>query len=246
MNWLLLLFIISPILIYASVNKLSAFLSNKLNYISLFTASLLLSVTAIHILPEVFSNAANNSLAGILIFGGLLFNISLEKFSNGLEHGHEHHHDNHHHHEKEVNHSLSSKKLWFFWSSYIALNIHGFLEGMPILLMEKNSTFLLGLIVHNIPVTLFIIQLLQKEKFKMVNQVLLVSFIPLASMLGALISKYCLSDSVHIPHEYILAFVSGIFFHFSTSLFFEFNKRQDFLIVKILIVIACIFISMFF
>ena len=56
-----------------------------------FSGSFLLSLTVMHLLPELY--VTNNSSIGLFIMLGILFQIVLEFFSKGAEHGHVHGHD---------------------------------------------------------------------------------------------------------------------------------------------------------
>ena len=56
-----------------------------------FSGSFLLSLTVMHLLPELY--VSNNSRIGLFIMLGILFQIVLEFFSKGAEHGHVHGHD---------------------------------------------------------------------------------------------------------------------------------------------------------
>jgi zinc transporter ZupT len=56
-----------------------------------FSGAFLLSITVIHLLPEIYES--QNKYIGIFIMVGILFQIVLEFFSKGAEHGHVHGHD---------------------------------------------------------------------------------------------------------------------------------------------------------
>ena len=56
-----------------------------------FSGSFLLSMTVVHILPEVYEEKSHT--AGLFIMIGILFQIVLEFFSKGAEHGHVHGHE---------------------------------------------------------------------------------------------------------------------------------------------------------
>src|SRR6187401_2067083 len=80
-----------------------------------FSGSFLLSSTVIHLLPEVYESKNGN--IGLFIMLGILFQIILEFFSIGAEHGHVHGHPH-------MNHIP--------WLLFISLCIHAFLEGFPV------------------------------------------------------------------------------------------------------------------
>ena len=78
-----------------------------------FSGAFLLGILVLEMLPKVYEHATKST--GFWILGGMLFQIMLEFFSKGAEHGHMHHH-----------------KKNFPWMIIISLCIHAFLEGMPL------------------------------------------------------------------------------------------------------------------
>ncbi|MGB5462103.1 MAG: ZIP family metal transporter, partial [Aureibaculum sp.] len=79
-----------------------------------FSGAYLLSITVLHLLPEVFESHQKN--IGIYILIGILLQTVLEYFSKGAEHGHIHIHP----YTKGVP-----------WLLFISLSAHAFLEGIP-------------------------------------------------------------------------------------------------------------------
>ena len=55
-----------------------------------FSGSYLLSVTVLHLLPEVYVETNSPKTIGVLILFGILLQSILESFSKGAEHGHIH------------------------------------------------------------------------------------------------------------------------------------------------------------
>lgn len=74
-----------------------------------FSGSFLLSLTVMHLLPDVYESGKTS--IGIFIMFGILFQIILEFFSKGAEHGHVHGHD---------------KLTQMPWLLFISLCIHAF------------------------------------------------------------------------------------------------------------------------
>mgnify|MGYP003384284738 FL=1 len=69
--------------------------SNKITRLLLsFSGAYLLSVTILHLMPEVFIEASNVKRVGIFILAGIIIQSVLESFSKGAEHGHIHVHSN--------------------------------------------------------------------------------------------------------------------------------------------------------
>ena len=89
MNYILPL--LSVILGYAIALFIKPKKKNNLKLLLAFSGSFLLSITVMHLLPDVYES--HNLSVGIFIMLGILFQIVLEFFSKGAEHGHVHGHD---------------------------------------------------------------------------------------------------------------------------------------------------------
>jgi zinc transporter ZupT len=57
-----------------------------------FSGAYLLSVTILHLLPDVYTVTTNSTTVGIFILIGIILQSILESFSKGAEHGHIHIH----------------------------------------------------------------------------------------------------------------------------------------------------------
>jgi zinc transporter ZupT len=101
-----------------------------------FSGSFLLSLTVIHLLPEVYES--HNHKVGIFIMVGILFQIILEFFSKGAEHGHVHGHD---------------KLTQMPWLLFISLCIHALLEGFPV---GHHHDLALGIAIHHFPIAIIL------------------------------------------------------------------------------------------
>ena len=88
MNYLLPL--IAVILGYILALVIQPKKKSNLKLLLAFSGSFLLSVTVISLLPEVYET--KNTTIGLYIMLGILFQIILEFFSKGAEHGHVHGH----------------------------------------------------------------------------------------------------------------------------------------------------------
>src|SRR5476651_1631645 len=82
-----------------------------------FSGAYLFGITVLHLIPDAYHE--NDSYVGVFILIGFLFQIVLEQFSDGIEHGHMHKHTEDHHGV-------------FPFAILISLCIHAFLEGMPL------------------------------------------------------------------------------------------------------------------
>lgn len=134
MNYLLPL--LSVLLGYGFAQFLNPDNKKRLKLLLAFSGSFLLSLTVMHLLPEVYENADSN--IGLFIMLGILFQIVLEFFSKGAEHGHVHGH-------AKLNHI----PLLLF----ISLCIHAFLEGFPI---NKHGDLAIGIAIHHFPIAIIL------------------------------------------------------------------------------------------
>ena len=107
MNYLLPL--LSVLIGYSIALFLKPKNKTNLKLLLAFSGSFLLSLTVMHLLPDVYESPNNN--IGLFIMAGILFQIILEFFSKGAEHGHVHGHDTIYH---------------IPWLLFISLCIHAF------------------------------------------------------------------------------------------------------------------------
>ena len=111
-----------------------------------FAGSYLFSITIIHILPELFSEAEEPFNLGIALLAGFFLQHLLEYLTSGIEHGHIPHSDG------SKNHKNSSTI-----SLLIALCIHALLEGALLSHpsshhhQHESNTILFGIILHKMP-----------------------------------------------------------------------------------------------
>lgn len=205
-------------------------LKNKKNtkLLLAFSGSFLLSVTVLHLLPEVYQSHHDThdhdhqNPIGIFIMTGILLQIILEYFSKGAEHGHVHGH----------------KKITRIpWSLFISLCLHALLEGLPI---SHHNELSLGIAIHHFPIAVILTSfLIQADLNKTALFLFMITF-ALMTPLGTV-----LSNTVPVLTEYyteIAAIVIGILFHISSTIIFESNEDHTFNYTKlgmILIGVLC-------
>ena len=174
------------------------FIKPKNHFISLllaFSGAYLLSVTVLHLMPEVYSETSSPKTVGILILVGILIQSILESFSKGAEHGHVH---------------LHSDKNHFPWLLFISLSIHAFTEGLPIHdHSEHQYNLLLAIFIHKIPIAIILTTFLIKVKYSKKMIVFFLLFFSLMSPLGILMSENF--TFIQKYHAEITAFTIGIF-----------------------------------
>jgi len=183
-----------------------------------FSGAYLLSITVLHLLPEVYESQQAN--IGLYILIGILLQSILEYFSKGAEHGHIHAHP----HLKGIP-----------WLLFISLSLHAFFEGIP-LGVANGNLLLWAIVVHKIPITVVLfIFLLNAELSKKYIYIFMVVF-ALMSPLGLSLSKeMVIFDSYHVE---ITAIIIGIFLHIATAILFESTQNHQFNFKKFISVLV--------
>ncbi len=202
--------------------------SKRLKLLLSFSGAYLFAITALHLLPDVYANGNHN--VGLFILLGFGFQIVLEQFSEGIEHGHIHKHP---HQEK-----------FFPWGIIISLCIHAFLEGMP--LVKYNSggvenSLIYGIALHHIPAAFALASVLMINQVKRINIVLMLILFALMTPIGSLCSTFLQEGSIQNMSnyfDYIMAVVIGIFLHISTTILFESNVDHRFNFQKLMAILV--------
>lgn len=179
-----------------------------------FSGAYLLSITILHLLPEIYeheySEPHDNHFIGVFILIGILIQSLLEFFSKGAEHGHIH---------------LPSDSTRFPWLLFVSLSLHALSEGVPIG-YENNSDLLWAIVIHKIPISIVLATFLLQSKLKQRYVFIFVLLFSLMSPLGVLASEKS-SVFTHYHHE-VTAISIGIFLHISTVILFESSKNHKF------------------
>ena len=188
-----------------------------------FSGSFLLSLTVMHLLPEVYESV--NPKIGIFIMLGILFQIILEFFSKGAEHGHVHGHET---------------MTQIPWLLFISLCIHAFLEGFPV---SHHHDLAVGIAIHHLPIaiiltTFFINASLDKKAILF----FMVTF-AIMTPLGTFLSDYM--PILNVYYTEITAIVIGILFHISSTIIFETSEGHKFNIAKVSMIIFGIALAYF-
>ena len=221
MNYILPL--LSVLLGYAIALLLKPKGKTNLKLLLAFSGAFLLSLTVMHLLPDVYGSG--NPKVGIFIMLGILFQIILEFFSKGAEHGHVHGHD---------------KMTQMPWFLFISLCIHAFLEGFPV---GRHHDLAYGIAIHHLPIAIILTTFFLNAQLN--KTVLLFFMITFAVMtpLGTLVS-----DSFPLLNNYyaeITAVVIGILFHISSTIIFESSEGHKFNIAKVSMIILGILLASF-
>lgn len=221
MNYLLPLF--SVLLGYGLALFLKPKSKTNLKLLLAFSGSFLLSLTVMHLLPEVYESHNHN--IGIFIMAGILFQIILEFFSKGAEHGHVHGHD---------------KMYHIPWLLFISLCIHAFLEGFPV---SHHHNLALGIAIHHLPIAIILTLFFINAKLN--SKAIFAFMLTFAVMtpLGTVISDY-----LPILNDYyteITAVVIGILFHISSTIIFESSEGHKFNVAKVSMIILGVVLAYF-
>jgi zinc transporter ZupT len=193
-----------------------------------YSGGFLLSIAFIHFLPELYEHGGGQM--GLYILAGFMIQLLLEFFSGGIEHGHIHHH-----HEGKIP-----------WGILIALGIHSIIEGIPLAAPftgielatnhhhDHGNSLLLGIIFHQIPVSIALMTLLIASKIKKSLTWILMALFAITTPVGLLIGLS--SDSIvnFLNFDIVLAVVVGMFLHISTTIIFETSENHKFNFIKLI------------
>ncbi|MFH1319321.1 MAG: ZIP family metal transporter [Bacteroidota bacterium] len=212
------------------------FKSKNENHIKLllaFSGAYLFAICVLHLIPETYSSGG--SFIGIYILIGFLFQILLEFFSKGIEHGHINITKPSYPVEGINKFSHTTVPLTIF----ISLCIHAFVEGMPLGNSSFNngnaSPLLTGIILHKIPIAFVLMSLLIQSNVKKQIAIILLILFALMSPLGFFASNVI--GEMELYFNEIMAIVIGIFLHISTTILFESTEDHRFNINKFITII---------
>ncbi|MEN9370121.1 MAG: hypothetical protein RI952_986 [Bacteroidota bacterium] len=218
----------------ALIGGLAVFLFKKENSKNLklvlsFSGAYLFAITILHLMPEVYESG--NKYTGLFVLLGFSFQIILEQFSEGIEHGHIHTHS----HKQE---------LIFPIGIMLSLCLHAFLEGMPLVNQSIGSnelnSLVFGIAIHHIPAAFALASVLISNQVKGSKLVLMLVIFALMTPAGSFVSQQIQIDSANQIHNYfpfIMATVIGIFLHISTTILFESNVDHRFNFYKMIAII---------
>ena len=219
MNYLLPLF--SVLLGYGIALFLKPKSKTNLKLLLAFSGSFLLSLTVMHLLPEVYEGHSHN--IGIFIMAGILFQRILEFFSKGAEHGHVHGHQTMTH---------------IPWLLFISLCIHAFLEGFPV---SHHHNLAIGIAIHHLPIAIILtVFFINSSLDKKAIFAFMLTF-AIMTPLGTIISDY-----LPVLNDYyteITAVVIGILFHISSTIIFESSEGHKFNVAKVSMIILGIVLA---
>lgn len=205
-------------------------------YLLIFSGAFLFAIAINHLMPEIVQ--IDTKKASIYILIGFLFQLLLDFFSQGIEHGHIHHH---------------SKT--FPWGVFIGLALHALLEGMPFSiehaghshahhhasgLAANQTSFFVGILMHKLPIVIVLANLAVSSNLSKLKATLIVAAFVSMMPLGTLINEWATHSISNIYDEFhiaVLGIVSGIILHVSTVIMFETDKNHEFNIYKVILTV---------
>lgn len=224
MNYILPL--LSVLLGYALALSLKPKGKKNLKLVLAFSGSFLLSLTVMHLLPDVYVHQTAGQLSiGIFIMLGILFQIILEFFSKGAEHGHVHGHE---------------KISQMPWLLFISLCIHAFLEGFPV---GQHHNLAFGIAIHHLPIAIILTNFFLNAGLNKTALFLFMLTFAIMTPLGTWVSNYF--PIVNQYYSQLTAIVIGILFHISSTIIFESSEGHKFNIAKISMIILGIVLACF-
>lgn len=205
---------LSTIAVGSLAFPLAGKVKNAIKLLLSFSGAFLLAICALHILPDVYESHTEN--VGLFVLLGFLFQIMLEFYSQGTEHGHAHYHG----HAKKIPLGI-----------VVSLCIHAFFEGLPFGFHEAaHESYLLGIILHKMPVAFVLTSLLIGHQLKKSITFILLALFALMPALGSLVVGY--TDVIADYYPYVMASVLGMMLHISTTILFEVSENHQFNRIK--------------
>ncbi len=223
----------SPILFAGLLAFNLNIIQTRLRLILAFSAAYLFALSIMHMLPEAFSSG-NIKTVGLFIVLGFCLQLLIDTFSTGIEHGHVHLHSH-------------ACKTHLPYGIIIGLMLHSFLEGLPVYDLNAhqngniNYQLILGLGIHNLPITIAFVALLKEHSTQGAKNWLLLLLFAFMSPLGYFFSYILQSvglQGYQTYSEMAFALVIGIFLHISTAILFETSDQHKYNIAKVM-VMAC-------
>ncbi len=222
-----------------------------------FTGAYLLSITFLHLLPELYEHGVGEGqtsqyLVGALILVGFFIQIILDSFSQGVEHGHSlqahngHDHDDHHGHshgpgEHHHHHGPGIARVAVPIGVLMGLCLHAFVEAMalgdPHTHHDPASRQMLlwSIVLHNYPVSIVLLVMLLHAGLSRPKALGYLGLFAAMAPIGMAISSF--TELAHHTRE-LTAIVIGIFMHISTTILFESSDGHRFNLAKIIAIVC--------
>lgn len=237
---LLILAVVTGGLIVTILAKITSVKQSKVIKLLLsFSGGFLLAIAFHHFLPELYHNHIPN--IGLFVILGFIIQLLLEFFSGGIEHGHVHAH--------------KGNKLPYVM--LLSLSIHSFIEGIPLAINSageishhghdhlhfSSESYLLGIILHQIPVAVALMTLLKVSEFSSLKSWIVLMIFALMTPLGMFFGFFFGEHFNGYLMQNILAIVIGMFLHISTTIIFESTENHKFNLLKLISILVGIMLA---
>lgn len=204
----------------------------KVKLILAFSGSFLLSLTVMHLLPNLYYEELKSlvdtthlhSHLGMYIMLGIILQIVLEYFSKGAEHGHVHGHE---------------KMYHIPWTLFISLCIHAFLEGIPI---QNDNHLALGIAIHHFPIAIILSIFLKNAQLSQRGIFIFMLFFALMTPIGTYFFQNTIIENNHLKNA-LIGIVIGILFHISSTIIFETSEGHKFNLAKLTAIVLGIIVA---
>jgi zinc transporter ZupT len=209
--------LILPVLLGYLLVKLVSPSTKILQLFLSFSGAYLLSMTVLHMIPEIFIGGDHE--IGLFILLGIAIQTGLEHLSKGAEHGHLHSHD----FQRNIP-----------WLLLLSLGVHAFLEGMP-LGIEQNRELLYAIIIHKLPIAFILATFLIRSALPTSAILLIMVLFAIMSPLGSWVALTW--ETIQSHSDEITAIVIGVFLHISNAILFESSENHKFNLHKFIAVL---------
>lgn len=195
-----------------------------------FSGAYLFGITVLHLIPDAYHG--DDNLVGVFILVGFLFQILLEQFSQGIEHGHMH--------KPNAEHAI------FPLGIMVSLSLHAFLEGMPLAQGYQNQ-LVWGIGLHHIPAAFALGSVFLANRQSRNKTIFYIFLFAIMAPAGYYFSMALSNGGIgNLQHYFnrIMGVVIGIFLHISTTILFESSADHKFTMRKIIAVLLGIGIAL--
>ncbi len=197
-----------------------------------FTGAYLLSITCLHLLPELFGGSHVHDSAslrlGALVLAGFFIQIILDMISMGVEHGH--------------THGLHGPP----YGVILGLCAHAFIEATALGggghdhaghagHQDGRNLLLWSIVVHNYPVSIAFVVILIRAGLKRATMLGWLTLFAIMAPLALFLSSH---SRIGEHSQELMAIVVGIFLHVSTTILFEVEEGHRFNLRKAIAVLA--------
>src|SRR6201996_6552147 len=188
-----------------------------------FSGAYLFGSTVLHLIPDAYHG--DDNYVGVFILLGFLFQIVLEQFSDGIEHGHMH--------------KPTGGHYVFPLGIIVSLCLHAFLEGMPLAQGYQNQ-LVFGIALHHIPAAFALGTVFLANKQSKNSTIFYIGLFAIMAPAGYFFSYALSSGGIgNLQHYFnrIMGVVIGIFLHISTTILFESSDGHKFNVRKMVAVL---------